>query len=116
MLILEVKGKINAEQRSAQKTSLRREAAKNLKRKEAENTMVKKEKSENDRQNDLLVVAVRKYLYLCDAGIPELAEAMGMCPATAYSRIRSPGNFTLDELRALRRKLRIPKEELEGLF
>ena len=77
---------------------------------------VRREKTENEKCNDLLVVAIKKHLYLTDTSVPQLADALRICPATAYSRIRNPGTFTLDELRALKKKLQIPNDELAGLF
>ncbi len=64
------------------------------------------------RMDQQLLAAIDKYKRL--AGIQrygDLGPRMGRCAATANSRLKSPGTFTLEELRLVH-ALHIPPEDL----
>lgn len=65
------------------------------------------------RMDQQLLATIDKYKRL--AGIQrygDLGPRMGRCAATANSRLKAPGTFTLEELRRLVRALHIPPEDL----
>jgi len=44
----------------------------------------------------------------------DVAQMMGVSPPTALSRLRHPGNLTVDELTRLGKRAGIPIEDLRG--
>lgn len=65
------------------------------------------------RMNQQLLATIDKYKRL--AGIKrygDLGPRIGRCATTANCRLKSPGTFTLDELRRLVRSLHIPPEDM----
>lgn len=65
------------------------------------------------RMNEQLLATIDKYKRLARiTQYGDLGPRIGKCATTARSRIKSPGTFTLDELRKLVRSLHIPPEDL----
>lgn len=65
------------------------------------------------RMDQQLLATIDKYKRL--AGIKrygDLGVKIGKCATTANCRLKSPGTFTLEELRRLIHTLRIPPEDL----
>ena len=65
------------------------------------------------RMNEQLLATIDKYKRIARiTRYGDLGPRIGKCAATANNRIKSPGTFTLDELRKLVRSLHIPPEDL----
>ena len=65
------------------------------------------------RMNEQLLATIDKYKSIARiTRYGDLGPRIGKCAATANNRIKSPGTFTLDELRKLVRSLHIPPEDL----
>lgn len=65
----------------------------------------------NDRE---LVGRIRYGMEISGFGIDDMCLAARMSRPTWFSRLRNPGAFTLDELRRVSAKLKIPLPALTG--
>lgn len=68
--------------------------------------------TQEDRQNVLLLGKIADYKTRYGLDNTALAKGLGLSCQTYYRRLRDPSTFTLGELRSLRQRLRIPKEEM----
>ena len=68
--------------------------------------------SQDDKPNLLLLGKIADYKTRYNLDSAALAKGMGMALNTFYRRLKDPSTFTLGELRTLRQRLRIPKEEM----
>jgi hypothetical protein len=68
--------------------------------------------TQEDRSNLLFLGKIADYKTRYNLDNAELAKGMGLSIPTFYRRLRDPSGFTLGELRTLRQRLRIPKEEM----
>lgn len=68
--------------------------------------------TQEDRQNVLLLGKIADYKTRHGLDNAALAKGLGLSCQTYYRRLRDPSTFTLGELRSLRQRLRIPKEEM----
>lgn len=59
-----------------------------------------------------LVAVIRKYIYIRGVNVEDLAIAMRMSEATYYNRLKNPGNFSIDEIRKISKKLDMPTGEI----
>lgn len=59
-----------------------------------------------------LVAVIRKYIYIRGVNVEDLAIAMRMSESTYYNRLKTPGNFSIEELRKISSKLDLPAGEL----
>lgn len=66
----------------------------------------------NERYNKKITCVIKSYMYMYDVDVPELATSAKVCKDTMYRRLQKPETFTIDELRRIVRKLRIPKDEI----
>lgn len=74
--------------------------------------MPKLRKNGYEEKDKLLCGTVDMYRRLANVGSEELAAAACVCSKTYRSRFHDCGKMTLDELRAYRKKLNIPAEDL----
>ena len=68
--------------------------------------------TQDDKPNLLLLGKIADYKTRYNLDNAALAKGMGMALNTFYTRLKDPSAFTLGELRTLRQRLRIPKEEM----
>lgn len=68
--------------------------------------------TQDDKPNRLLLGKLADYKTRYNLDSAALAKAMGLSLITYYRRLKDPSAFTLGELRTLRQRLRIPKEEM----
>jgi uncharacterized protein (DUF2384 family) len=67
-----------------------------------------------DRRDVFLVGLIEDYMKLYGLDDATVAKALGISEATWYRRKTRPGNFTLDEIAAVCKRLQIPREEMAG--
>jgi hypothetical protein len=67
-----------------------------------------------DRRDVFLVGLIAEHMKLYGVSDEAMAAALGICRATWYNRKAKPGNFTLDEIAAVCKRLQIPREEMAG--
>ena len=65
------------------------------------------------RKDAVLRAVIRKYMDLYSVDAEELAKAVCVSRRTLFSRLAAPDSFRLDELRAIKKRLQIPAEELK---
>lgn len=70
-----------------------------------------RESNINKRDRELIAV-IRKYTYITGTTIQDVSISMRMSEATYYNRLKNPGNFSIEEIRKLSKKLNIPQEEI----
>lgn len=63
-------------------------------------------------QNRTIVANIKYGMEMTGVSTDDLAIAMRTSTVTVYSRLKHPGAFRLQELRAVSRKLHIPLEKL----
>lgn len=68
--------------------------------------------SENAEANKKIVKAIKSKMVLYDLTPEKIAKAMDRNRMTYFRRMKNPGDFTLDELRAISFKTHIPLEKL----
>lgn len=68
--------------------------------------------TQEDKPNRLLLGKIADYKTRYNLDNASLAKGMGLSIQTYYRRLKDPSTFTLGELRTLRQRLRIPKEEM----
>lgn len=68
--------------------------------------------TQDDKPNILLRGKIADYKTRRHLDNLELAKGLGLSTASFYRRLKDPSTFTLGELRSLRRRLGIPKEEM----
>lgn len=66
------------------------------------------------KKNEALSVLVNGYIYMNNGTAKEAAERLQRDYRTLCRRLENPGNFTIDELLDLGRKLHIPIDELRA--
>lgn len=64
----------------------------------------------------LLRAVIRKYMDLYNVGYDELAKALCCSRRTLFNRMEHPDSFRLDELKAIRKRLQIPADELREVL
>lgn len=67
-----------------------------------------------DRRDVFLVGLIEDYMKLYGLDDAAVAKALGISESTWFRRKMKPGNFTLDELAAVCRRLQIPQEEMKA--
>lgn len=70
-----------------------------------------KQKSISKKDKELVGV-IRKYIYIRGVNVEDLAIAMRMSEATYYNRLKNPGNFSIEEIRKISKKLDMPTGEI----
>lgn len=70
----------------------------------------------DEKRKKELKSVIKKYMELRDCTPPELARAMGLCSQSYYNRMRNLDSLSLGELRAVKRRLKIPAEEILFIF
>lgn len=68
-----------------------------------------------NKKDETIIGAIAKYRCIYDVDMTELAAAACMGRETLWKRIKNPEKFTLKELRAIQRRLAIPKDEWLGI-
>ena len=68
--------------------------------------------TQDDKPNLLLLGKIADYKTRYNLDNAALAKGMGMANTTFCRRMDNPSTFTLGELRQLRQRLKIPKEEM----
>lgn len=68
--------------------------------------------TQDDKPNRLLLGKIADYKARYNLDNAAIAKAMGLSIQSLYRRLKDPSAFTLGELRTLRQRLRIPKEEM----
>jgi hypothetical protein len=63
-------------------------------------------------ENRTIVANIKYGMEMTNVSIEELALTMRTSGKTVYSRLKDPGTFRLQELRAVSKKLHIPIEKL----
>ena len=66
----------------------------------------------HESQDRELMALLDAHKIKCNLSNDDLAEGLGLGRSTFYNRRTDPSTFTLGELRSLRQRLRIPKEEM----
>lgn len=74
--------------------------------------MPKIKQSAMSKKDKELISLIRKYLFINNVGAYEIGLAMRMSEATYYNRLKNPGNFSIEEIRKLSKKLGIPPGEI----
>jgi DNA-binding phage protein len=59
---------------------------------------------------------IAKYARMTGIGTQELAASALMGRTTYYNRLRDPGNFTIDELCRIGKRLHIPPDEMRNFI
>ena len=67
-----------------------------------------------DRRDVFLLGLIRDYMELYRVDDAAMAKALGVCPATWYRRKANPGEFTLNELTAICKRLQIPADKMKA--
>lgn len=67
-----------------------------------------------NRRDVFLIGLIQEYMKLYNVSDEKIAAALGMGKTTWYRRKANPGDFTLDELGLVCKRLQIPMEELKA--
>ena len=65
-----------------------------------------------EEKNIIMILTIEKYQKLRKLSMEEVAAAAGLSVRAFYTRKKNAGNFSVDELRGLVSKLKIPAERL----
>lgn len=68
--------------------------------------------TQDDRQNRFFLGMIADYKTRSHITNESLAKGLGLSIQSFYRRLKDPSSFTLGELRNLRIRLKIPKEEM----
>lgn len=72
--------------------------------------------SAEERAQREVVGVIDKYARIYDVSPAERAAAMRIGRTSYYSRMKDPDSMTLKELRLLRRRLKMPLEEITSIL
>lgn len=67
-------------------------------------------------KNSELTGTIKKYMEIRHVTADKLATAGGMSKRTYQNRMKLPGTFSLDEIRRIFDRLKVPEEERRGLI
>lgn len=68
------------------------------------------------RNKSKIIRLIRHYAYDYGYSLSKVAELAAIGERTFYSRMKSPGKFSLDELNRIARALHIPRADLEPVL